>query len=462
MARVVVNGEVTIDFSYGEDGLRRKVSSWVNDFLAFPNPEFEQKKRMGLWTGNTPREVILYKFLPNGNVRVPFGCLNNVLALMPKGTEVLYLTNDRISAGLFGKASPSPLRPYQEDAVRTAVEAGHGVIVSPCGSGKTQMGLEIARRIGARTLWLTHTDKLLDQSRDRALAMFPGIKAGTIRAGRAENVGRDTDIVFASVQTFHKDGFRNIPVTFGCVIVDECHHCAGSYNRMTMFAESVSRVPTIHKFGLTATPGRADGLWRSVEALLGGIIVRVQATAEALGRITARMVQVDTGWKGTPGMYRTDGTLDFVRMVTDMAEDEDRNRLIASSIAGYRGDRQIVLSHRVSQCERIAELLRDEHGIDAVAVAGKNSKASLDAQVICATYQLAKEGLDVPALSVLHMCTPIKDRGTLQQCVGRVERTYINKTDAIVVDYVDRDVPYCARSALRRAQWMHGHRRKEF
>ena len=462
MATIFVNGDVTISFDYGEDALRKKVSAYVNNYLAFPNPEYEQKKRMGLWTGNTPREVILYKYLANGNVRVPFGCIDNILALMPRDTPVRYLTNEKITGGRFAKALPSPLRPYQEDAVSTAVRAGHGVIVSPCGSGKTQMGLEIARRLGKRTLWLTHTDKLLDQSKERALAMFPGIKVGTIRAGMAEGVGNDTDIVFASVQTFHKDGFRNFPVIFGCVIVDECHHCAGSYSRMTMFAESVSLVPAVHKFGLTATPGRADGLWRSVEAMLGGIIVKVEATAEALGRVTARMVQVDTGWHGTPGMYRTDGTLDFTRMITDMAEDGERNHLIASSIAGYRGDRQIVLSHRVSQCEELARILREEHGIDAVSVAGKNTKASMDAQVICATYQLAKEGLDIPSLSVLHMCTPIKDRGTLQQCVGRVERTYIGKTDAIVVDYVDRDVPYCARSALRRAQWMHGHRRKEF
>lgn len=61
------------------------------------------------------------------------------------------------------------LRDYQEFAVEAAIEKGGGIIVSPAGSGKTVMGLEIIARLGQPALWVTHTKELLYQTIDRAV-----------------------------------------------------------------------------------------------------------------------------------------------------------------------------------------------------------------------------------------------------------------------------------------------------
>jgi superfamily II DNA or RNA helicase len=54
-----------------------------------------------------------------------------------------------------------------------------------------------------------------------------------------------------------------------------------------------------------------------------------------------------------------------------------------------------------------------------------------------ATYQLAKEGLDIPRLDRLYLVTPQKDYAVIVQSVGRVARTFPGKKSPMVYDYID-------------------------
>ena len=56
---------------------------------------------------------------------------------------------------------------------------------------------------------------------------------------------------------------------------------------------------------------------------------------------------------------------------------------------------------------------------------------------ILATYQLAKEGLDVPCLDRLLLATPVKDYAIVVQSVGRIARVCEGKGTPVVYDYVD-------------------------
>ena len=70
-------------------------------------------------------------------------------------------------------------------------------------------------------------------------------------------------------------------------------------------------------------------------------------------------------------------------------------------------------------------------------------KAALEAlnngeiDAIFATYQLAKEGLDVPNLRYVVFATPEKDETTVIQSVGRVGRKAQGKEFGRVIDFVD-------------------------
>ena len=70
-------------------------------------------------------------------------------------------------------------------------------------------------------------------------------------------------------------------------------------------------------------------------------------------------------------------------------------------------------------------------------------KRVYDAEIIVATYALAKEGLDIPDLDAVHLATPQKDESTVRQSVGRVERNVPGKRKPLALDYVDVSIPYC-------------------
>jgi len=65
------------------------------------------------------------------------------------------------------------------------------------------------------------------------------------------------------------------------------------------------------------------------------------------------------------------------------------------------------------------------------------------------------EGFDDARLDTLFLAMPISWRGTLVQYAGRLHRPLPGKTEARIVDYVDRQVPALARMFERR---MRGYR----
>ena len=56
---------------------------------------------------------------------------------------------------------------------------------------------------------------------------------------------------------------------------------------------------------------------------------------------------------------------------------------------------------------------------------------------IFATYQLAKEGLDIPNLRTVVFATPEKNETSVTQAAGRVARKYEGKEFGVIVDFVD-------------------------
>ena len=123
---------------------------------------------------------------------LPFGCLTDLFAMYP----IDLFENKSVKHILY--KSNIKLFDYQEEVCKKAVLRKNGIIVMPAGSGKTQTALEIVARLGLKTLWITHTIDLLNQSYDRAKNNFKDIGLGKIANGKIE-IG--THITFATVQT---------------------------------------------------------------------------------------------------------------------------------------------------------------------------------------------------------------------------------------------------------------------
>lgn len=417
-----------------------EILKWCKENLIIDNPDFYKKEKMGKWTGNTPMEIWLFE--KNGNdLWIPFGCLKNLWELCPdKSAYELQISPIKPR----NYESHINLYPYQEKAVNEALCAKNGVLVMPCGSGKTQCGLEIISRIGGRALWLTHTQDLLNQSKARAENVLGQGGYGTITAGKV-NIG--THITFATVQTMAKIDLSQYRDAWDVIVCDESQHVCGSPTNVTQFYKVISNLSARYKIGLTATPKRADGLERSMFALLGGIIHEVSrdAVADTICPIKVRMIE--TGWMpDCDCVLMGDGTIDYHKVVDAMIQDKERFNTIMDCVNSLDGS-CIVLANRVSYLQRMNTECEGRSvclsGMGQSKKAKEERKKALkqlnagELDCIFASYKLSAEGLDVPNLRYVVFATPEKNSTTIIQSAGRVGRKAEGKVFGTVIDFVD-------------------------
>lgn len=430
-----------------------EIAAYCREKLVIANPDYEKRRRMGKWLGGTPQRLVLYE-RDGDTLALPFGCLRELLPLIGSGEiECDFLDYRRVDYHC-----NVPLFDYQEPAVDELVRQKFGILESPAGSGKTQMGVALIARLGCKTLWLTHTADLLRQSMERAAMYMDPALFGTITAGKVD-IGEG--VTFATVQTLAAQDLSRFRYAFDAVIVDECHHLSGTPTMLRQFSAVVGALACRHKYGLTATLHRADKLERTVCDYLGAVAYSVPASAVD-GRIMSVTVQEHpTGIDIGDECLDTDGTIIYSRLVSYLAGSAARNRLIADDLAANAGHYNLILSDRVEHLRTLCDMLPEDIRPLAAVIDGKmqskRAKAERGAVIedmrqgrrryLFATYKLAKEGLDIPRLDRLYLTTPQKDYATVVQAVGRVARTFADKQPPVCYDYVD-DADYF-RGAFR-------------
>ncbi len=190
------------------------VINYCKTNLQITNPQFEQNQRLGFPTYNIPR--ILYWYEKSGNDYIlPFGTLKSVYSIAPN--KELYNLKFKETNELEYN-SKIKLYDYQEQAKEQALKSKNGIIVMAAGSGKTQTALQLIAELGLKTLWITHTHDLLNQSFGRAKDNMENVGLGKIAAGKID-IG--THITFATVQTLVKMDLTQYKNEWDCIIVDE-------------------------------------------------------------------------------------------------------------------------------------------------------------------------------------------------------------------------------------------------
>lgn len=328
------------------------------------------------------------------------------------------------------------LRGYQREALAAWWPHKSGIIVAPCGSGKTAIGLTAALHLPTPALVLVHTGDLLRQWKERAEAL--GIEVATVSEGNGPVRAR---LVVATMQTLSMWPRRQLAewgAGFGLVICDEAHHvpCA-------TLTDVLYELPGRYRLGLTATPTRADGLTPILLGHMGPIRAEVsrKALAAAGAIIVPRCERIATAWE-------PDAEADYVQMVTDATEDDRRNIQIAdlAATAAQAGRHVLIQTERVEHAKALSRLIGDRHGLGSVAVYGAlgakaralalERVASGACPILIAT-QLADEGLDLPILDTLILGVPQRNAARLEQRVGRIARPAPGKVDAVVYDLLD-------------------------
>lgn len=321
----------------------------------------------------------------------------------------------------------------QEDAVNSMLEQEQGIVVRPPGTGKTQIAVAFMARAGTRCLVLVHTEDVLNQWYDYLVdAGIPEESIGLIRG----NTRRIRHITLAMVQTFYNDMLEEperYREKFGAVICDEAHHAPAATWEVIL-----NNLSAKYRFGLTASPTRADGHHPYIQLLIGPII-HMQKFRSA---VPVKVVAVETDFK-----YNYRGAWDWGNCVRALVNNAERNDLIAkiADAESKAGHSILILSRRIDHLEAIAGRMSEPVEI----LTGRRNKAdrkriladfkSGKTRVVCAT-QLADEALDVPRLDRVMLVHPGKAEGRIIQQIGRALRAHPDKDDAIIYDFWDKRV----------------------
>ncbi len=413
-----------------------RIKNYAETNLVIPNPDYIRNQRLGFSNYRTPRFLVFYEI--NGDELIlPFGCLSDLFKMYSLdkfenriilGEHITYKSNIK-------------LFDYQKEVAPKAYFRKNGIIVMPAGSGKTQTALELIARLGLKTLWITHTIDLLNQSYDRAKSNFENVGLGKIANGKIET---GTHITFATVQTLKSIDLQEYADKWDCIIVDECHRVCGTPAKAGMFYKVINKLIARYKYGLTATPYRnIKGTEKAMFGLLGNTIIELEKDIIGDRIIPATIIKVNTGFNEIPeGAQETDGTIRYAQLTTALATDKERNNLILGILKKCKGNYTLVLADRISQMKYLKNKLGYGNIIDGKTKKDIREKA-IDGiregkeRVLFATYGLAKEGLDIPRLDRLILASPHRDKATIIQAVGRIERKFEDKEKPICYDLVD-------------------------
>ena len=448
-------GLITVSNVITIDNPSKELMRWCRQNLRLKNPEYAKKQRMHFWVGNTPEWLYLYETRGDKLV-LPYGVLRKIWPMVDtRNPRTGFQYAEHIDYNC-----KVPLYDYQEKAVDEMYWRQYGILQSAAGSGKTQMGIALIAKLGKRALWLTHTKDLLTQSKERAKQYMGEALLGTITEGKV-NIGHG--ITFATVQTMCNLDLAQYKDMWDVIIVDECHRVAGTPTAVSQFSKVLNSLAARHKYGLSATVHRSDGLIQATFALLGEVVYTVPTEAVADKIMKVGICPIPTGIGISRACLNTDGTLNYARLIGYLAESDERNLRIIECIVENRENPSLILSDRLGHLETLMSMLPADMREDAVMVSGKmttkKGKAEREQAIadmrtgekkyLFATYSLAKEGLDVPRLERLYMATPQKDYAVITQAIGRIARTSKGKAEPVAYDFVD-DIQYLVKAYKKR------------
>jgi DNA excision repair protein ERCC-3 len=160
------------------------------------------------------------------------------------------------------------LRDYQREAADKFELGGSGVVVLPCGAGKTMVGAAIMADVKANTLILVTNTVAARQWRDELLAKTSLTEDDIAEySGSSKNLAPVTIATYQILTTKRKNEFTHLALLnardWGLIIYDEVHLLPAPIFKMTADLQARRRL------GLTATLVREDGRESDVFSLIG-------------------------------------------------------------------------------------------------------------------------------------------------------------------------------------------------
>jgi DNA excision repair protein ERCC-3 len=256
---------------------------------------------------------------------------------------------------------PFVVRDYQREAAEVFyaggdVRGGSGVIVLPCGAGKTIVGLVAMCMVGRKTLVLTTGITSVKQWH-REILDRTDLKEGQVAeyTGDSKEIGPITLATY-QILTHRNDKTEEFPhfelfnkQDWGLIIYDEVHLLPAPVFRVT------AQIQARRRLGLTATLVREDGREADVFSLIGpkkyDVPWRELETRGWIAEATCSEVRV-----GLPEELRMEYAVAEWRNKYRLAsENPAKDDLVAALLDRYHDSRVLVIGQYLKQLRRLAK-----------------------------------------------------------------------------------------------------------
>jgi DNA excision repair protein ERCC-3 len=248
------------------------------------------------------------------------------------------------------------MRPYQREAVEGFWHGGSGVVVLPCGAGKTIVGAAAMAEAKATTLILVTNTVAARQWRHELLKRTTLTEDEIGEYSGARKEVRPVTIATYQVMTTRRKGvYTHLELLdardWGLVVYDEVHLLPAPIFRMTADLQARRRL------GLTATLVREDGREGDVFSLIGP--KRYDAPwkdIESQGYIApADCVEVRVTLTESERLaYATAEPEERYRFASSTAS---KTRVVEQLVERHRGDQTLVIGQYIDQLDDLGERL---------------------------------------------------------------------------------------------------------
>jgi superfamily II DNA or RNA helicase len=344
----------------------------------------------------------------------------------------------------------------QQQAYDALTRNYSGLLNLAPGRGKTVLALKRIADLGCPALIIVHNTYLYEQW----LLRIDQFLSLPLR----ESIGRIQGSVFdwehpITIAMIHTLALRakedKIPPGFGkhfgVCFYDEVHHLAAPFFCAT--------APLVlgHRYGLTATEKRADGLEFIYNYGLGPVFWSDMAP-EMIPEVFFQQTPVEIDLKD-PKVHDVYGEVNISKLRSYLGRDpvgnEFRYRCIKEA---YDAGRKIlVVGHAKDQLISLSQLFKDSGLVVAETPQEDRPGIVANSRVTFAIARLGIEGLDDDKMDVLFFLTPFSSENDLTQAFGRIQRSSAGKKVPIVIVFEDHRVPplrhLCAKLKKILVQW---------